>query len=90
VPGSDETIEFHYRMMLTDGEEIDSSFLRDPLKRQMSGLLPGLRYGLLTMKEGGRAKLILPPELAYGAGGMPGRIPADSWLVYDVEFLSIE
>jgi len=89
-PGPEETIEFNYRATLTDGEEIGSTFQDDPVKRPVSGLLPGVREVVLTMKEGGRAKLIVPPDLAYGAGGVPGRIPAEAWLVFDMELLSID
>lgn len=90
VPDPDETVEFHYRVVLSDGEEVETTFLGDPMKRPISGLMPGIRDALLTMKEGSRVKLIVPPELAYGAGGIPGRIPANAWLVLEVELLSID
>jgi len=90
APMLDDTVEIHYRLALPDGEEVETTYLREPVKRPMAGLTRGFREGLLQMQEGGRAKLIVPPGLAYGANGIPGRLPGDAWLVFDVELLSIE
>ncbi|MFL7839615.1 MAG: FKBP-type peptidyl-prolyl cis-trans isomerase [Candidatus Promineifilaceae bacterium] len=52
-------------------------------------LLPGWEEGLSLMKEGGTAKMVLPPELAFGESGM-GMIPANSEIILDVELLTVE
>lgn len=52
-------------------------------------LLPGWEEGLGLMKEGGTAKMVLPPELAFGETGM-GMIPPNSEVILDVELLSVE
>ncbi|RRA44251.1 FKBP-type peptidyl-prolyl cis-trans isomerase, partial [Cronobacter sakazakii] len=48
----------------------------------------GWTEGLKNIKKGGKIKLVIPPELAYGKNGVPG-IPANSTLVFDVELLDI-
>ena len=48
---------------------------RLPTKIPLMGLIPGLREGFTGMKVGGRRKLIIPPDLGFGAKGRPGKIP---------------
>ena len=54
-----------------------------------SRVVNGLEEGVLLMKKGGRAKLIVPSHLAFGLLGDPGKIPARAVLVYDVELCDI-
>ena len=51
------------------------------------GLIKGWSDGMVGMKEGGTRRLILSPDLAYGPGG--GGIPANQWLVFEIEFLKL-
>jgi len=53
-------------------------------------LLEGFRQGLVGMRAGGKRKLILPPELAYGEAGLPGVVPPNATLVFDVEVLTVK
>lgn len=53
-------------------------------------LFPGWKEGLLLMKEGGKARLIIPPDLAFGAEGAGGVIPPDATVTMDVELISAE
>lgn len=85
-----DTIEFQYRGTLLDGTEFENTFVAEPPVRAVARLIPGLQEALLTMNEGGRRSVIIPPNLAYGEGGIPGRIPPDSTLVFDVQLLAIK
>ena len=89
-PKSVDVVKVHYRGTLTNGKEFDSSFKRGqaatfPLNR----VIPCWTEGVQTMKVGGKAKLVCPPNLAYGSRGVPGTIPADSTLVFEIELLEI-
>ncbi len=84
-----DTIEFNYRGTFLDGTEFESTYFTAPAVRAVANLIEGLRDGLTTMNEGGRRTLIIPPDLAYGEGGIPGKIPPDSTLVFEVELLAI-
>lgn len=89
-PKSADVVKVHYRGTLTDGKEFDSSYKRGqaatfPLNR----VIPCWTEGVQTMKVGGKAKLVCPPNLAYGGRGVPGTIPADATLVFEIELLEI-
>ena len=89
-PKSTETVKVHYRGTLTDGKEFDSSYGRgQPATFPLNRVIPCWTEGVQTMKVGGKAKLLCPPNLAYGSRGVPGTIPADSTLIFEVELLEI-
>ncbi|MES3039334.1 MAG: FKBP-type peptidyl-prolyl cis-trans isomerase [Bdellovibrionota bacterium] len=89
TPGKDDTVKVHYTGTLTDGTKFDSSVDRgQPAEFPVSGVIPGWTEALLLMKEGTKAQLFIPPELAYGPMGRPG-IPPNSVLVFDVELISV-
>ena len=71
-------------------KEFDNSYTRgEPLSFRLDGVIPGWTEGLKNIKKGGKIKLVIPPDLAYGKTGVPG-IPANSTLVFDVELLDIK
>lgn len=85
-----DTVKVHYRGTLIDGTEFDSSYARDePVSFPLNGVIPGWTEGLQLMKEGGKAKLAIPAELAYGPGGMGNAIGPNSALLFDVELLEV-
>ncbi len=89
-PKSADVVKVHYRGTLTDGKEFDSSFKRGqaatfPLNR----VIPCWTEAVQTMNVGGKAKLVCPPNLAYGSRGVPGTIPPDATLVFEIELLEI-
>ena len=87
VPGN--MVEFHYRGTLVDGTEFESTYSRGPAIRQVASLIAGLQEGLTTINEGGQRTLIIPPELGFGESGVPGLIPPDSTLIFEIELLAI-
>jgi FKBP-type peptidyl-prolyl cis-trans isomerase len=89
-----QTVTVHYTGWLTNGTKFDSSRDRgQPFPVQPLGggrVIKGWDQGLVGMKVGGRRKLIIPPELGYGAQGSPPVIPANATLVFVVEVLAIQ
>lgn len=89
-PTVTDTVKVHYRGTLIDGTEFDSSYARDePVSFPLNGVIPGWTEGLQLMKEGGKAKLAIPAELAYGPGGMGNAIGPNSALLFEVELLEV-
>ncbi|MEN6587048.1 MAG: FKBP-type peptidyl-prolyl cis-trans isomerase [Sulfuricella sp.] len=89
-PKSTDTVKVHYRGTLLDGKEFDSSYKRgQPASFPLNRVIPCWTEGVQTMKVGGKAKLLCPGNLAYGPRGIPGTIPPDAPLVFEVELLEI-
>ncbi len=88
-PKKEDVVKVHYKGTLTNGEQFDSSHERgQPAEFPVGGVIPGWTEALQLMKVGGKAKLFIPPELAYGPSGRPG-IPPNSVLVFEVELMEI-
>jgi FKBP-type peptidyl-prolyl cis-trans isomerase FkpA len=88
-----QTVEVHYTGWLKDGTKFDSSKDRNkPFSFPLGAgkVIKGWDEGVKGMKAGGKRKLIIPPELAYGKRGFPGAIPPDAELTFEVELLSIK
>lgn len=84
------TVEAHYTGWLTDGTKFDSSRDRgQAISLPLTRVIRGWQEGIPGMKVGGRRKLIIPPELGYGARGAGRVIPPNATLVFDVEVLNI-
>ena len=89
-PKPADVVKVHYRGTLTDGKEFDSSYKRgQPATFALNRVIPCWTEGVQTMKAGGKVKLLCPSNLAYGSRGVPGTIPADASLVFEVELLEI-
>ncbi len=83
----------HYTGWLRDGTKFDSSLDRDkPLEFEQGKrrVIPGWDAGFEGMKVGGRRRLIIPYQLAYGEKGRPPKIPAKAELIFDVELLDVK
>ncbi|MCG3126018.1 MAG: hypothetical protein CHACPFDD_00846 [Phycisphaerae bacterium] len=90
-PAATDTVQVHYTGWLVDGTKFDSSVDRgQPAEFPLNRVIKGWTVGVGLMKVGEMRKLIIPPEMGYGQRGAPPRIPANAWLVFDVELLSIK
>jgi len=92
IPEAGNIVQVHYTGKLADGTVFDSSYDRDqpiafPLGKSM--VIPGWDEGISLLSVGGKAKLIVPPELAYGESGLMGVIPPDATLYFEVELVDI-
>ncbi len=89
-PSADDTVEVHYRGTLVDGTEFDSSYSRgETVTFGVGQVIPGWTEALQLMPKGSKWKLVIPPELAYGAGGAGQVIGPNAALVFEVELISI-
>ena len=90
-PRADSKVRVHYRGTLTNGAEFDSSFKRnEPISFALDRVIPCWTLGVQKMQVGGKAKLTCPALTAYGKRGIPGVIPPDSVLNFEIELLAIE
>ena len=90
TPKASDTVKVHYTGKLLDGSVFDSSVQRgEPAEFQLDQVISGWTEGLQKVQKGGKIKLYVPPQLAYGDDGRPG-IPPGSTLVFDVELLDIK
>jgi FKBP-type peptidyl-prolyl cis-trans isomerase FkpA/FKBP-type peptidyl-prolyl cis-trans isomerase FklB len=88
-PAATDTVKVHYEGKLIDGTKFDSSYDRnEPAEFPLNGVIKGWTEGLQLMKVGGKMKLYVPSDLAYGPQGRPS-IPPNSVLIFDVELLEI-
>ncbi|HCW32649.1 MAG: peptidyl-prolyl cis-trans isomerase, peptidylprolyl isomerase [Candidatus Peregrinibacteria bacterium GW2011_GWE2_39_6] len=88
-----DTLSMNYIGTLEDGTKFDSSYDRGtPFSFTLgaSQVIPGWDQGIEGMKVGGKRKLTIPSSLAYGEGGVPGIIPGNSTLIFEVELLGIQ
>ncbi|HWB62520.1 MAG TPA: FKBP-type peptidyl-prolyl cis-trans isomerase, partial [Chitinophagales bacterium] len=88
-----ENVKVHYTGTLWDGKKFDSSLDRGqplPLMLGVGKVIPGWDEGIALLKQGAKAKLIIPFYLAYGDQAMGNDIPAKSDLIFDVELVSVD
>lgn len=91
-PKRGDTVTVHYTGWLEDGRKFDSSVDRKQPFSFVLGtgqVIRGWDNGVAGMRVGDKARLTIPPELAYGARGYPGAIPPNATLIFEVELLSI-
>jgi FKBP-type peptidyl-prolyl cis-trans isomerase FkpA len=90
-PAATDTVRVHYRGTFPDGKEFDSSIARgQPAEFPLNRVIKCWTEGVQKMKVGGKAQLVCPPSIAYGARGTPGGpIPPNATLHFEVELLGI-
>ena len=92
LPKKGELVTMNFSATLPDGTELDNTFKEGKPVTAVWGserLLPGWEEGVGLMKVGTKAKLVLPPSLAYGDKGN-GSIPPNTPIILEVELLKSE
>lgn len=89
-PTATDRVRVHYRGVLADGKEFDSSIARgQPAEFPLNRVIPCWTEGVQRIAVGGKAKLTCPPAIAYGERGAGGVIPPNATLQFEVELLGI-
>ncbi len=89
-PKPTDTIKVHYTGTLLNGTVIDSTVERgEPVEFQLNQVIPGWTIGLQKINQGGKIRLYIPPQLAYGDTGQQA-IPPGAALIFEIELLEIK
>jgi len=90
MPKATDKVKVHYTGTLIDGTVFDSSVKRgEPVTFPVNGVIKGWTEALQLMKVGGKWRLFIPPDLAYGERGAGKQIGPNATLIFDVELLDI-
>lgn len=93
MPKAGDIVSVHYTGTLQDGTVFDSSHSRrEPIAFVLGRgqVIKGWDEGIARMRQGGKAQLVIPPELGYGARGAGGAIPPNATLLFDVELVQVQ
>lgn len=93
TPQRGQTVTVHYTGTLASGKKFDSSYDRGTpadFRIGVGAVIKGWDEGLISMKVGGKRKLVIPSNLGYGPQGRPPDIPGNSTLIFDVELLGVK
>lgn len=88
-----KTVSVHYKGMLADGTVFDSSYKRkQPIEFPLGKghVIEGWDEGIQMLKEGDKARFVIPSHLGYGSRGAGGVIPPNATLVFDVELMKVK
>ena len=88
-----KTVAVHYKGTLDNGKEFDNSYSRKkPIEFQLGrgNVIEGWDEGIALLKEGDKARFVIPSHLAYGSAGAGGVIPPNAVLIFDVELVSVK
>jgi len=90
TPTTEDLVVVHYSGTLEDGTVFDSSYDRGkPETFPVGRLIKGWVEALTLMKEGDKWKLTVPSDIGYGVAGVPGLIPSNATLTFEMELLRI-
>ena len=89
-PTADDRVRIHYRGMLTDSTQFDSSYDRgEPTEFNVNGVITGFGEALQLMSVGSQIRVTIPAELAYGETGFGDVIGPNQTLIFEIELLDI-
>ncbi len=90
-PSINDTVVAHYRGTLLNGKEFDSSYSRkEPATFPLGNVIKGWQEALPLLREGGKMKIYVPSNLAYGPRGAGGLIGPNATLIFDIELISVK
>lgn len=89
---SGSSVIVNYIGALTNGQVFDTSVNKQPIAFIIGAgrVIRGWEEGIIGMRVGGRRRLHIPPNLAYGERGNGGIIPANATLIFDIELLEMK
>ena len=91
APAPEDFVTVNYRGTFIDGREFDNSYTKgEPIRVQADGVIKGWTEALPMMKTGSKWQLFVPPDLAYGRGGLGQKIPPNKVLVFEMELVGVE
>lgn len=88
-PKTTDVVQFHAIGKLVNGKEFENTYKAVPIEIPVEGMIPGWYEAFNLMSVGAKYELVIPPHLAFGEKGSPPRIPGNSALIMEVEFLDI-
>jgi peptidylprolyl isomerase len=90
-PKQGQGVTVHFTGTLENGIMFDSDRGQSySFRIGMGSVIKGWDEGIMTMKVGGKRRLIIPPSLGYGVGGSPPKIPGNSTLIFEIELLGVQ
>jgi peptidylprolyl isomerase len=82
-------VSVHFSGWLEDGTRFETTEGNPPFTLPLNRVIPGWQEGMESMKEGGKRRLLIPPDLGYGPTGRAPNIPANAPLIYDIELVKV-
>jgi len=90
TPTKDDVVIAHYRGLHVDGSEFDGTEATAPASFPVRRVVPGWQEALPLMAVGSKWRIVVPPDLGYGAEGSPPKIEPNEVLVFEIELVGIE
>ncbi len=87
-----KNVSVHYTGWLEDGTKFESTHDRGAtfaFKLGDGRVVQGWEIGMIGMRKGGKRHILIPPKMAYGGRGVPGRIPKNATLLFEIEVLAV-